>query len=92
MPSFSKTSLDRLDGCHADLRNLMLEVIKHIDITVLEGHRSVSTGRTERGSLPVRSSSRESPARWASSYALALIGTGISESQKVSSTPHILNW
>ena len=41
MPRFSKTSLDRLEGCHSDLRRLMLEVIKHIDITVLEGHRSV---------------------------------------------------
>ena len=41
MPRFSKTSLDRLEGCHTDLRKLMLEVIKHIDVTVLEGHRSV---------------------------------------------------
>ena len=41
MPRFSKTSLDRLEGCHSDLRSLMLEVIKHIDITILCGHRSV---------------------------------------------------
>ena len=41
MPRFSKTSLDWLEGCHTDLRKLMLEVIKHIDVTVLEGHRSV---------------------------------------------------
>ena len=41
MPRFSKTSLDRLEGCHSDLRRLMLEVIKHIDITLLEGHRSL---------------------------------------------------
>ena len=41
MPRFSKASLDRLEGCHTDLRKLMLEVIKHIDITILCGHRSV---------------------------------------------------
>ena len=41
MPRFSKTSLDRLEGCHPDLRRLMLEVIKHIDITILCGYRSV---------------------------------------------------
>ena len=41
MPRFSKTSLDRLEGCHSDLRKLMLEVIKHIDITILCGYRSI---------------------------------------------------
>ena len=40
MPRFSKTSLERLEGCHTDLRRLMLEVIKHLDVTILCGHRS----------------------------------------------------
>lgn len=39
MPRFSARSLARLDTCHADLRRLFLEVVKHFDCTVLEGHR-----------------------------------------------------
>lgn len=41
MPKFSKRSSDKLDTCHPDLQRLMREVIKHIDITILCGHRSV---------------------------------------------------
>lgn len=41
MPKFSKSSSDKLDTCHPDLQRLMREVIKHIDITILCGHRSV---------------------------------------------------
>jgi len=41
MPKFSKASRGRLDTCHPDLVRLMEEVIKHIDITVLCGARSV---------------------------------------------------
>jgi len=41
MPSFSKSSKDRLATCHPDLQKLMNEVIKHIDISILGGHRSV---------------------------------------------------
>ena len=41
MPSFSKSSKDRLATCHPDLQALMNEVIKHIDISILCGHRSV---------------------------------------------------
>ena len=36
---FSQRSLDNLSTCHPDLIRLMNEVIKHIDITVLCGHR-----------------------------------------------------
>jgi len=41
MPSFSKASRGRLDTCHPDLIRLMEEVIKHVDITILCGARSV---------------------------------------------------
>lgn len=41
MPKFSKRSRARLDTCHPDLIRLMEEVIKHIDITILCGARSV---------------------------------------------------
>jgi len=41
MPSFSKASRGRLNTCHPDLIRLMEEVIKHIDITILCGARSV---------------------------------------------------
>lgn len=39
MPSFSKTSLDRLNTCHQDLITLFTEVIKYYDCTVVCGHR-----------------------------------------------------
>ena len=41
MPSFGKSSKDRLATCHPDLQALMNEVIKHVDISILCGHRSV---------------------------------------------------
>ena len=41
MPSFGKSSKDRLATCHPDLQKLMNEVIKHIDISILCGHRDV---------------------------------------------------
>jgi len=40
MPKFSNKSKARLDSCHNSLQVLMNEVIRHVDITVLEGHRS----------------------------------------------------
>ena len=40
MPRFSNRSKTRLESCHSDLQRLMNEVIKHVDITVLEGYRS----------------------------------------------------
>lgn len=39
MPNFSKRSISKLDTCHRDLIQLMVEVVRTIDITVLEGHR-----------------------------------------------------
>lgn len=39
MPTFSKTSLDRLASCHPDLQRVLKEAIKHVDFTVLEGVR-----------------------------------------------------
>ena len=41
MPSFGTSSKERLATCHPDLQELMNEVIKHIDISILCGHRSV---------------------------------------------------
>ena len=38
--SFSKTSLDRLNTCHNDLKVVMFEVLKIIDITIATGHRT----------------------------------------------------
>ena len=39
MPQFSKTSLERLETCDQRLQDLMHEVIKETDITILCGHR-----------------------------------------------------
>jgi len=48
MPSFSQKSRDRLATCHWQLQDLMNEVIKEIDIIVLQGHRT----RAEHNALP----------------------------------------
>lgn len=40
MYKFSKRSLERLESCHVDLQDICKELIKHMDITVLEGYRS----------------------------------------------------
>jgi peptidoglycan L-alanyl-D-glutamate endopeptidase CwlK len=40
MYKFNETSLRRLETCHTTLQNLMHEVIKHIDITIIQGHRT----------------------------------------------------
>ncbi len=39
MYSFSTKSADRLKTCSYDLQVILNEVIKHYDLTVLEGHR-----------------------------------------------------
>ena len=39
MYSFSQRSDDRLETCHQDLQDIMHEVIKIMDITILCGHR-----------------------------------------------------
>ena len=40
MPKFGRRSRERLATCHEDLQDLMNEVIKYVDCSVLEGHRS----------------------------------------------------
>ena len=40
MPEFSKTSLNRLNTCHVDLQIIASEVVRLVDCSVLEGHRS----------------------------------------------------
>jgi len=39
MPAFSQKSLEKLATCDPKLQALFLEVIKHFDCVVLEGHR-----------------------------------------------------
>ena len=39
MPTFSKRSLDNLAACHPDLQKVAHEAIKHLDFTVICGHR-----------------------------------------------------
>lgn len=39
MPLFSPSSSLKLSTCHQDLQRLFYEVIKHIDCSILEGHR-----------------------------------------------------
>lgn len=39
MPNFSQKSSDRLKTCSYDLQVILNEVVKHFDITILEGHR-----------------------------------------------------
>lgn len=43
MPKFSKRSLDKLNTVHPDLRKVYFELIKIMDITILEGIRSFET-------------------------------------------------
>ena len=39
MPKFSNRSLERLATCHPDLQRLFREVIRHVDCSILVGHR-----------------------------------------------------
>jgi len=39
MPQFSDKSRNRLVTCEKDLQDLFNEVIKHVDCTILDGHR-----------------------------------------------------
>lgn len=39
MPSFSKSSLEKLETCHYDIQKIMDEVIKHFDFSVICGFR-----------------------------------------------------
>ena len=40
MPYFGKKSKERLNTCDSKLQKVFNEVIKHVDCSVLEGHRS----------------------------------------------------
>ena len=40
MPKFGRRSKERLKGVHPDLVNVLNDVIKYYDITILEGLRS----------------------------------------------------
>ena len=40
MPRFGKRSKERLKGVDAKLQNLLYEVVKYFDITIIEGKRS----------------------------------------------------
>ena len=43
MPEFSDTSNGRLDSCDRRLRSLLVEVVKHYDCSILQGHRDKET-------------------------------------------------
>jgi len=51
MPEFSQRSLDKLNTCHPDLQEIMNEVIKYLDISIISGHRGAVEQDTlyERG-------------------------------------------
>ena len=40
MPKFGRKSRERLSSCNEKLQKVFNEVIKHVDCSVLEGHRS----------------------------------------------------
>jgi peptidoglycan L-alanyl-D-glutamate endopeptidase CwlK len=39
LPKFSKRSKDKLETCHPDLQEIMNEAVKHLDISIISGHR-----------------------------------------------------
>ena len=41
MPKFGEKSKQRLETCHNDIQKVFNEVIKHVDCTIIEGHRTV---------------------------------------------------
>jgi len=43
MPTFSKTSQEKLLTCHKDIQTILNELIKVYDFSILEGHRSLQT-------------------------------------------------
>lgn len=55
MYKFSLKSKKKLETCHQLLQDLMNEVIKHIDITILCGHRSRGEQNAAYYSRPQRS-------------------------------------
>jgi hypothetical protein len=45
MPRFGKKSRERLKTCHPDLQEVFNEVIKHVDCSILCGHRGEEAQR-----------------------------------------------
>lgn len=41
MPKFSVKSINKLATCDERLQEILLDVVKHYDCTILEGHRSI---------------------------------------------------
>lgn len=41
MPTFSKSSSDKLSTCHYDLQKLFDKIIENYDCTIIEGNRSI---------------------------------------------------
>ena len=56
MPRFGKRSKERLSTCHKDLQMVFNEVIRHVDCSVLEGHRGEDRQNSlyEEGKTKVR--------------------------------------
>ena len=46
MPRFSRTSITNLSSCDVRLLQLFLQVIKNVDCTIIEGHRSTEKQAT----------------------------------------------
>ena len=70
MPSFGDRSLKNLDSCHLDLQDLMNEAIKHVDFSVIEGHRTTkrqqelyADGRSTLDGVHKKSKHQEFPSR-----------------------------
>ena len=58
MPSFSKKSMTALNSCSQDIQTILLEAIKYIDFSIIEGQRTAerqaelyAKGRTEPGEI-----------------------------------------
>jgi peptidoglycan L-alanyl-D-glutamate endopeptidase CwlK len=43
MPKFGRRSKEKLDTLHPDLQKVLNEAIKHVDFSILEGHRDQAT-------------------------------------------------
>ena len=56
MAKFGKRSREKLSTCHPDLQKVFNEVIKHVDCSVIEGHRSCARQNRlyEEGKTKVR--------------------------------------
>ena len=55
MPTFGKTSRNRLDTCHTDLQLILEEAIKYVDFSILCGHRNKKDQNRYYNSKPQRS-------------------------------------